>query len=253
MITDPAFYWAAVPAVVFLGLAKGGLSGIGILALPLMALVISPVQAAAITLPILIVQDVVSVFAFRHTIAWGLLRRLLPACVVGILIGTALAAYVSDGAVKLAVGAVSVAFAGRRLVLDHWGKPDPEPAKPGPAADWFWGTAIGFTSMIAHAGGPPFQIHVMPMRLPRDVFVGTGAILFALVNWIKVPPYWSLGQFTPGNLKTSAVLFPLAIASTGAGVWLVRRTPVERFYTLIYVLLALVGAKLVWDGLAALA
>jgi uncharacterized membrane protein YfcA len=84
------------------------------------------------------------------------------------------------------------------------------------------------------------------------VFVGTGAILFALVNWIKVPPYLALGQFTTENLGTSFALFPVAIASTWAGVWLVRRVPAERFYTIIYILLIAVGLKLLYDGALAL-
>ena len=102
--------------------------------------------------------------------------------------------------------------------------------------------------MIAHAGGPPFQIYLIPQRLPRDLFVGTGVVFFALVNLIKVPPYIALGQLTRDNLMTSAVLFPLAIASTWAGVWLVRRVSGERFYDIVYVLLLLLGGKLVWDG-----
>ena len=115
-------------------------------------------------------------------------------------------------------------------------------------AGWFWGAVAGFTSMIAHAGGPPFQIYVIPQRLPRDLFVGTGVMFFALVNLIKVPPYVALGQFTAENLLTSAVLFPLAIASTWAGVLLVRRVSGERFYDIVYVLLLLLGGKLVLDG-----
>jgi uncharacterized membrane protein YfcA len=111
---------------------------------------------------------------------------------------------------------------------------------------------MGFTSMVAHGGGPPFQIYVMPQRLPRDVFVGTGAILFALIDWIKVPPYLALGQFTPENLATSAALFPLAILSTWIAVLLVRRVDPERFYPLVYGLLVLVGGKLVADGVAGL-
>ena len=106
----------------------------------------------------------------------------------------------------------------------------------------------GFTSMIAHAGGPPFQIYVIPQQLPRDLFVGTGVVFFALVNLIKVPPYLALGQFSRENLLTSAVLFPLAIVSTSADVWLVRRVSGERFYDLVYVLLLLLGGKLVFDG-----
>ena len=202
MITDPLFYAAAVPAVILLGLAKGGFSGLGALSLPLMALVVSPVQAAAITLPILIVQDVVSVWAYRHT--WD--RRnvviLLLGAISGIVTGYLLAAQVSDAAVKLAVGLISVAFAVRRMVVERRKTP-PKPAPADVPRGIFWGWVTGFTSMVAHAGGPPFQIYVMPQRLPRDIFVGTGAVLFALVNWIKVPPYLALGQFTVENMATA--------------------------------------------------
>ncbi|HLM41538.1 MAG TPA: sulfite exporter TauE/SafE family protein [Microvirga sp.] len=251
MITDPLFYAAAIPAVTLLGLAKGGFSGLGLLSLPLMALVTSPVQAAAITLPILIVQDVVSVWAYRRSWDRRNILILIPAAILGILTGYFLAARVSDAAVALAVGVICVAFALRRLVLERGATP-PKPAPADVPRGILWGWITGFTSMIAHAGGPPFQIYVMPQRLPRDVFVGTGAVLFALINWIKVPPYLALGQFTTENLATSGALFPVAIASTWAGVWLVRRVPAERFYTLVYVLLVFVGAKLIFDGRVAL-
>jgi uncharacterized protein len=246
MISDPLFYAASIPAVVLMGLSKGGFSGIGLLSLPLMALVISPVQVAAIMLPILMVQDVVTVWSFRRDWDRRNLAILLPSSAAGILIGYLLAAKVSDAAVALAVGVISIAFALRRIAVERREPPPPAPA--GLAAGWFWGLVIGFTSMIAHAGGPPFQIYVMPQRLPRDVFVGTGALLFAAINWIKVPPYAALGQFTAENLATSAALAPLAVAATWAGVRLVRRVPVERFYGIIYGLLVLVGGKLVHDG-----
>ena len=251
MISDPLFYAAAVPAVTLLGLAKGGFSGLGLLSLPLMALVISPVQAAAITLPILIVQDVVSVWAYRHTWDRRNLLILLPGATFGILTGYLMAARVSDAMVALAVGVISVAFAIRRMVLERGGRA-PKAAPADVPRGLLWGWVTGFTSMIAHAGGPPFQIYVMPQRLPRDVFVGTGAIVFALINWIKVPPYLALGQFTVENLATAGALFPVAIGSTWAGVWLVRRVAAERFYTLVYVLLVFVGAKLILDGARAL-
>jgi len=247
VILDPLFYAAAVPAVTLMGLAKGGFSGLGMLSLPLMALVVSPVQAAAITLPILIVQDVVSVWAYRYTWDRRNVGLLLIGAVLGILAGYLLAAQVSDAAIKLAVGVISIAFAVRRMVLE-WGGREPKPTAADVPRGIFWGWVTGFTSMIAHAGGPPFQIYVMPQRLPRDVFVGTGAILFALVNWIKVPPYLALGQFTAENMATAGALFPVAIASTWAGVLLVRRVSGQHFYTAVYVLLILVGGKLVYDG-----
>jgi len=252
MITNPLFYAAAIPAVTLMGLAKGGFSGLGLLSLPLMALVVSPVQAAAITLPILIVQDVVSVWAYRHTWDRRNILILIPGALAGILAGYLLAAKVSDAAVTLAVGVISVAFSIRRLVLERGGRA-PEATQADIPRGLFWGWVTGFTSMIAHAGGPPFQIYVMPQKLPRDVFVGTGAVFFALNNWIKVPPYVALGQFTWENLATAAALFPVAIASTWAGVLLVRRVSGQSFYTLVYLLLILVGGKLIYDGASAFA
>jgi hypothetical protein len=103
--------------------------------------------------------------------------------------------------------------------------------------------------MISHAGSPPYQIYVMPQRLEARVFVGTSVLFFAFVNWMKVLPYLALGQVTRGNLATSVVLFPLAIAATWMGVVLVRRVSSERFYLLSYWLMTVIGLKLVFDAL----
>lgn len=253
MITDPWFYALAAPAVILLGLAKGGFAGIGVIAVPLMALAVSPVLAASITLPILIVQDVVSVWAFRRTWDRAILMLMLPSAAVGIFAGFALAAFVRPGAVELAVGAVSVVFALQRLWLERAGAPARQARVEGlPWRGVLAGIAAGFTSQISHAGGPPFQMYVLPKQLARDVFIGTSAIFFAVVNWMKVPAYLALGQFTGESLATSMALLPLAIASTWAGVWLVRRVPGQAFYRIIYVLLIAVGGKLAWDGAASL-
>jgi uncharacterized membrane protein YfcA len=251
MITDPLFYAAAIPAITLMGLAKGGFSGLGLLSLPLMALTVSPVQAAAIILPILIVQDVVSVWAYRHSWDKRNTAILVPSAIAGIIVGYLMAARVSDHAVGFAVGVICIAFSVRRLILERGATP-PKPAPADVPRGVFWGGVLGFTSMIAHAGGPPFQIYVIPQRLPQNVFVGTGAVVFALLNWIKVPPYLMLGQLTAGNLATAAVLFPVAIASTWAGVLLVRRVTGKLFYTLVYYLLIGVGGKLVFEGARAL-
>ncbi|HMP62813.1 MAG TPA: sulfite exporter TauE/SafE family protein, partial [Phenylobacterium sp.] len=99
-------------------------------------------------------------------------------------------------------------------------------------------------------GRPRFEVGVLPGIRAPPVLVGTTAIFFAVVNWIKVPAYLALGQFTAENLTTAAVLAPLAIASTLAGVWLVRRIQPERFYLAIYVLMVLVGLQLLWKAFA---
>lgn len=248
MHTDPLFYAVAVPAVFILGLAKGGFAGLGMLAVPLMSLAVSPVEAAAIVLPILLVQDVVSVWAFRKTWDGRSIAILLPGAAVGILLGYLLAARVSTAAVELAVGLTSIAFGAVQLRKSLQAVREPRHVP-----DWVGvacGIGAGFTSQIAHAGGPPFQFYLMPKHLPRDVFIGTSSIFFAIVNWLKVPAYLALGQFTSRNLQTAAVLLPLAILTTLLGVWVIRRLSGPRFYQVMYVLLILVGARLVWSSAA---
>jgi len=151
--------------------------------------------------------------------------------------------------VELAVGAISVTFALQRLWVGRANAPPVEARPEGvPWRGVLAGMASGFTSQISHAGAPPFQMYVLPKRLPRDTFIGTSSLFFAAVNWMKVPAYLALGQFTRASLTASAVLLPLAVASTWAGVWLVRRVPAALFYRLIYGLLIVVGTKLAWDG-----
>ncbi|MEN3748646.1 sulfite exporter TauE/SafE family protein [Sphingomonas sp. HF-S3] len=247
MITDWTFYAVAVPAVVLMGLAKGGFTGLGSLALPMLAFVISPVTAAAILLPLLIVQDVVGVWAFRRTVDWRLLGWMLPGAAAGVAIGYVFAASVTPQAVMAVVGLISILFGLWRLWLER----HPVPHETATLPDWIgalFGIASGFTSQIAHAGQPPFQLWVLPRRLSPPLLVGTTAIFFAAVNWIKVPAYIALGQFTAANLMTAAMLLPVAIASTFAGVWLVRRIDAARFYTAIYWLMVVVGAGLIWEA-----
>ncbi|MDP2213429.1 sulfite exporter TauE/SafE family protein [Phenylobacterium sp.] len=249
MLTDPLFYALAIPAVILLGLAKGGFAGVGAISLPLLALAISPVQAAAILLPVLILQDLVGVWAFRRSWDRSILMLMIPSAAVGIGLGYLLAARVSATAVLAVLGAISIVFALHRLWLARGGGVQ-APKNAPLALGALLGAASGFTSQIAHAGQPPFQMWVLPKNLPPPVLVGTTAIFFAVINWIKVPAYLALGQFTAQNLMTAAVLAPLAVVSTFAGVWLVRRIKAEQFYTAIYVLMILVGAQLLWKALA---
>lgn len=231
-----------------LGLSKGGFAGAGALSLPVIAFATDPVQAAAILLPILIVQDVVGVWAFRRSVDWFVLGWTLAGAIVGIVLGYGFAASVSADAVLAMVGVISILFGAYRLWKDRLGVAAAS-TSPGWVGSLF-GVASGFTSQIAHAGQPPWQLWVLPRGLSRDMLVGTTAVYFAAVNWIKVPAYLALGQFTAENLATSAALMPVAIASTFAGVWLVRRVAPERFYTAIYWLMIGVGAVLVAKAVA---
>ena len=249
MPDDPAFYLFAIPAVVLIGLAKGGFSGLGALGTPLMAIGIGdPIKAAAILLPILIAQDVVGVTAFRKSWDGSVLAAMLPGAAVGIGLGYLVAAEVSAAAVMAVLGLISILFGAFRLWVERGGRA-PEARSSSPLVGGLFGIASGFTSQIAHAGGPPFQMWVMPKRLPHTVFVGTSAIFFAVVNWIKVPAYAALGQFTLSNAVATLVLLPFAIAASLAGVVLVKRISGERFYTIVYLLMIVAGAKLLLDSL----
>ncbi len=250
MIEDPVFYYVAVPAVILAGLSKGGFGGgLALLSVPFMSLVISPVQAAAIMLPILIVMDMIALIAWRGVYDRRSLAILLPAAIAGISLGWATAAYVTATHVRLIVGTVALAFwmdymFGRRDAL--------RPRDHSPRKGWFWGAVSGFTSFVTHAGGPPFQMYMLPLRLEPKVLAGTGIAYFATVNAIKVVPYLFLGQFSPVNLMTSAILLPLAPLATLAGVRLVRVVPQALFYRLTYSVVLIIAVKLIWDGLAGL-
>lgn len=147
------------------------------------------------------------------------------------------------------VGAISLIFAAYRIWTSRGGRlqvPRDAPASLGAAL----GIASGFTSQIAHAGQPPFQMWVLPKHLPPMTLAGTNAIYLAVINWLKVPAYLALGQFTRVNLTVAALLMPVAIATTFAGVWLVQRVSAERFYTIIYALMIAVGGQLMWNALS---
>lgn len=248
MQIDFAYYVCAIIAVALSGLGKGGFSGVGALAMPVMVLAIDPLRAAAILLPILIVQDAVSIWAFRRTWDRKVLIAMVPGMAIGVVIGYLFAAQVSERAVLGAVGAISVLFGLQRLWIERGG----QITLPSDSPSWvgtLFGVGAGFTSQVAHAGAPPFQMWVLPKRLPRDILVGTTAISFGILNWMKVPAYAALGQFTRSNLIDTAMLIPIALLSTVAGVKLVRKVDADRFYVMIYVLMILLGLKLTVDAI----
>ena len=248
LLTDPWFYAAAVPAVVLVGLSKGGLGGAtALIGVPLMALVVSPMQAAAIMLPILIAMDMVSLWTWRGERDPVTLKMMLPGAMVGIGIGWLTAAVVTAGAVRLIVGIVALAFFARWLAQRV--RNDTRPADHSPVKAGFWGLVSGFTSFVAHAGGPPYQVYALALRQRPSLYVGTSVIFFAVVNAVKLIPYFALGQFDAANLTASAVLMPIAPVATLAGAWIVRRMKPEIFYPFMYAMILVVGAKLVWDGI----
>ncbi len=245
--TDLTFWLVAGLAVFLVGIAKGGFAGLGAVSMPLLALVMDPVAGAAMLLPILLVQDVVSVWSFRRDYDGATLKLMIPGAIIGIFFGWMLASRVPVDGVRALVGLIALLFGAYRLA--GLGKPR-EDARALPK--WlgiFWGGVSGFTSQVAHAGGPPFQIWALSRHFPHTIFIGTSSIFFAIVNWVKVPAYLALGQFTWANMQLTLMFLPLAIASTIAGVYLVKRISPARFNTIISLLMMAVGAELLRQAL----
>jgi len=246
IISDPAFYAVAIPAVIFLGLAKGGFSGVATGATPLLALYLPPLEAAALLLPIVLCQDVISVHAYwREWSGWNL-KILLPGAVFGLILGYLFAAHVSDDAIRILIGLTALIF-----VAATWlGPAHPKPAQSSIVAGLFWGAVAGFLSFASQGGGPPFQVFTLPQRLSKMTFVGTMAIFFAALNVIKIVPYAMLAQFTVKNVSTSLVLLPLAVVANLVGIWLIKVVPTAQFFRITYVLLFVLGSILFYQGAA---
>jgi uncharacterized membrane protein YfcA len=249
VITDPLFYVVAIPAVIFLGLSKGGFSGVGMVSTPMLAIMMPPLEAAAILLPIILLQDIISVWVYRRVWDPWNLKVMIPGCVVGVGFAWLFAAYVSTGAIRLVVGLIALGFVGYAL-FRHW-LPG-EPPRPRATHGVFWGALSGFTTTLIQIGAPPYYAFVLPQRLPKMIYVGTTVMFFAAANAMKIVPYMALGQFSAAGFSTSLALFPLAIASNFVGIWLVRITPEGIFYQITNVIVFLLGCELTRQGLTEL-
>jgi uncharacterized membrane protein YfcA len=245
LVTDGLFYAVSIPAVLLLGLSKSGFgSGFGSLAVPMMALAVTVPQAAAILMPILLVMDLMGLAAYRKHFDAKLLRFLIPAGLVGTVIGTLSFRYLDPKFVAGITGVFTLFFLAQRLLFP------PKPDSPHPPK---WLGAIltatsGFTSFVAHAGGPPVNAYVLPMRMPPVTFAATMSVFFFVLNMSKWIPYGWLGLLDMRNMTTSLALMPFAPFGVIVGVKLARRIQPQLFYRLIYIGMLLTGVKLVWDG-----
>jgi uncharacterized protein len=244
---DSGWYTFAVAALAagFVGLSKGGLPVVGTLGVPVLALSMSPVRAAAVLLPIYVLSDVFGLWAYRRHFDRRNIEILVPAAALGILIGWLTASRVSEAHVSLLVGLIGVAFC-----VNAWCR-HKQVAAARPAdlpRGMFWGTLTGFTSFVSHSGGPTYQMYVLPQRLDKMTFAGTATIFFAIVNALKLLPYWQLGQLSVGNLELAGLVAPFAVGAVFGGVWLTRRIHDRWFFRVVYLALFLVSVRLVWGA-----
>jgi uncharacterized membrane protein YfcA len=251
MTLEFSFYLIAIPAVILVGLSKGGLGGaLALIGVPLMSLVIPPVQAAAIFLPILIVMDLVALWAWRHHNHRETLIKLIPGAMIGLAIGWATASIISTDALKLVLGTVTILFVAK-YAFDLYRAKRGIAIKPAPqnaTKATFWGTLSGYASFVAHAGGPPFSIYALPLQLAPKTYTGMSTRYFAILNAVKVIPYFALGALDTTNLTASATLLPVAMVATMLGAKVIRYIRTDIFYPIMYGMTLLAALKLVWDA-----
>ncbi len=244
-IVDPFFYAVAIPAVLLLGISKSGFgAGFGSLAVPMMAMAVTVPQAAAILMPVLLLMDLLGMAAFRKDFDKKLLVFLIPFGLLGTVVGTLLFKVLNSHVVAGIVGVFTLLFLAQRLLF---------PPKLGSAPPPRWVGALltttsGFTSFIAHAGGPPINAYVIPLKLSPLVFSATMSFFFFFINLSKWVPYAWLGLLDMRNFATSVVLLPLAPIGVFVGVRIARRINQVLFYRLLYMGMFLTGCKLVWDA-----
>ncbi|MEP7206714.1 MAG: sulfite exporter TauE/SafE family protein [Casimicrobiaceae bacterium] len=247
-----AFYVVATLAILVTGISKGGFGagGAGI-AVPLMSIFISPAEAAGIVLPILCAMDLFGVHAYRGRWSGRHLAAVVPGALAGIVLGALAFGLLPVAAIRALLGLIAILFA-----LNRWFHISERIAKalaaerrpPGPVAGALWGALSGFTSTLAHAGGPPFAVYMLAQRLDKTLLVATSVVFFLILNYVKLIPYYLLGQLSTANLAVALLFAPLAPIGIWLGVWLHRRVSEVAFYQVSYTLLFATGLKLVWDA-----
>ena len=247
-----AFYAIAIVAILITGIAKGGFGqGSGGIAVPLMSIFIAPPEAAGIMLPILCAMDIFGVHAYRRHWSREHVKILLPGALLGIGLGALAFGSLPVNVIRALLGVISVTFA-----LNQWLRLTERIARgiagpkgpPGRVAGAFWGAISGFTSTLAHAGGPPFAIYILAQKIDKTLLVGTSAVFFLIVNYVKLVPYYFLGQLNPGHLTLALIFAPLAPLGVWLGVSLHRRISQRTFFNLSYGLLLVTGSKLLYDA-----
>ena len=249
MVTDSYFYLFAIPATLILGISKAGFgSAFGSLAVPLIALTITVPQATAILLPVLAVMDALGLKSYWKQVDWALIRRILPSGLAGILIGFLVFKQVDSKYVGGLVGVTSIGFVALRAWQARRAGGNAAPYIAPQWVAWLCATVSGFTSFVAHAGGPPLGIYTLPLKLNPTQFVASMTVFFAVINLSKWVPYAQLGLLTMENLQTSLVLMFFAPIGNWLGVRIATTINITLFYRIVNVALITTGLKLIVDA-----
>ena len=239
------FFLTVVPAIILFGVAKSGLGGsVSLISIPLMTFVMPLNQALAILLPILIFSDFISAYKFRKEFDLNTLKLMVPFAAIGAIIGASTFSFFSESYLKFILGVMGFVFAFHYFFLKK------DANKP-VAANYFKGAicsaVAGFTSFCAHSGGTPTSIYLLPLRLKKEIYVGTRIIFFTCINLVKLPFYLYLSMVNTSSFTQSLILLPLSVFGIFVGYKLLKIIEESSFYNAIYILILVASTKLIID------
>lgn len=241
------FFLCVVPAIILYGIAKSGLGGsMTLISIPLMTIVMPLGQALAIVLPILILSDMVAVYKFRKDFDLDTLKLLVPGAAIGIFVGSITFIYFPESLLKFIIGFMGFLFAGHYFLFKT---KNIVPLKKSFLKGWICSIISGFTSFCVHAGGTPLSVYLLPLRMKKEIYVGTRIIFFTFVNLIKLPLYINLSMTNMETFKQSLVLFPVALLGILIGYQLLKIIEEKLFYNILYTLIFITSTKLLYDYL----
>tara|TARA_Y100000590_G_C15677472_1_gene998571 strand:+ start:1062 stop:1793 length:732 start_codon:yes stop_codon:yes gene_type:complete len=238
-------YIISAIGVFIFGIAKGGFAGpISLLAVPLMSLSMSPLKAAGILLPLLVIMDIIAIYIFWKKWDLKILKIIVPASMIGIFFGAFTFQYTSENQIRLIVGIITILF-----VIISVVQKNNLLLKPTNKKGYFWASTSGYTSFLIHAGAPPMNFYMLPLKLDKITYIGTATYAFFIINIVKLIPYYFLDLLAPSNLKISISLVPIAVISVVIGYHLQKKISEKIFFNLIYILLFIAGLKLIYDAI----
>lgn len=235
-------------AALMVGTAKGGLATMGSLAVPMVALTMNPVVAAATLLPVYIVTDWVSVWLYRRSYSAPNLRLFLPAMLIGVALATLFVTIAPEALLLIFTGLIGLWYCLRSWLR----RSPPQKTEPKPIPALAWGILAGIASYLTHSAGPPTQAYMLPQQLPKLIYAGTIAIMFAVINLAKLPGYALAGQFDGLDWRLIPWLIGTGIAGTLLGRWLTAVLPQAVYVRVIEILLFALSIILLVKGAALL-
>jgi len=223
----------------FIGMAKTGVHGAGMMAVPLMAMVFGGQLSSGIMLPMLCLADAMGVWYYRRHASWPHLKKLFPWAALGTIIGTLVGQYIDDHMFRIIMACIIVASVSIMIWLERGHKED--------VPDFFWFAALmgivgGFASMVGNLAGAVMAVYFLSMRLPKQTYIGTTAWFFMAMNWFKVPFHiMAWRTIIWDTLYLALISLPVILLGAFLGIHLVKIIP-EKYYRWFIIGMTLLAA-----------